>query len=302
MVARIVLIVLFPVAWPIYFVLWCKRNPEEVRHAVGSARDLIRRHPKRAAWLGVVFGVIGLIGHLADGEFLAMGVGAVVASWCALLLVKWKRQETGAAKAEVVAPGLDDVVAPGLDDSGERFDVTTAEPIGSAGGKRVGVVGRERRRGVSARAGDEGEAYAEVGAQRPGGVASGNDSLFVYGTLQFPRVLRELIGRSPESAPITVAGWRVAALPGRIYPGLVPDTDGLAHGLLLRGLHADERAILDAFEDAEYELRVLDTEHGPVPTYVWTADVAAQDWHPADFAATHLDSFVTECEQWRAAS
>ncbi|MGN2637065.1 gamma-glutamylcyclotransferase family protein [Nocardia takedensis] len=237
MVARIVVILLFPVAWPIYFVLWCKRHPEEVRHAVHAVRDLLRRHPRTAAWVGVVFGGIGVIGHLVDGELPAMAVGAAVAGWCAWLLVKWRRQESAAR-----APAIPDAERP-------------------------------------------------VGPQ---------DTLFVYGTLRFPEVLRELIGRSPHTETADLAGWRVAALPGRIYPGLVPAPDAHAPGLLLTGLDPREWAVLDDFEDEEYELRRLDTPDGAVLAYVWTGPVLDQDWEHADFATAHLAAFVTECGQWRA--
>ncbi|WP_204249107.1 gamma-glutamylcyclotransferase family protein [Nocardia arizonensis] len=258
MVSRIVLLLLFPVAWPIYFVIWCIRHPDEIPHALRSVRDLVRRHPKRAAWLGVVFGVIGLIGHVADGEFLAMGLGAAVAGWCAWLLFKWRRQE---ARAAAAAP---------------------AKPESEIG--RWSQV-------------DEETAAPDMTDQ-----AIRTDALFAYGTLQFPDVLREVIGRTPDSEPFAIHGWRVAALPGRVYPGLVPDPDAQAHGLLLTGLDPREWAILDAFEDAEYDLRRIDACDGSVLAYVWTAEVADRNWLPGDFAATHLAGFVAECGQWRAAS
>ncbi|MET7769862.1 gamma-glutamylcyclotransferase family protein [Nocardia sp. NPDC005366] len=245
MFARIILILLFPIAWPIYFVIWCCEHPEEVRHSITSVRDLIRRHPKRTAWLGVVFGGIGVIGHVLDGEFLAMAVGAAVVGWCGWLLIKWNRQEAGAAAAR----------------AGEAVEVSRpARPTGS------------------------------------------DDALFVYGTLQFPEVLNELIGRSPESVPAEIPGWRVAALPGRVYPGLVPDPAGVARGVILSGLDAREWEVLDAFEDDEYELRRIRCASGPALAYVWTAEVAAKDWVATEFAATHLAAFITRCWQWRTAS
>ncbi len=36
--------------------------------------------------------------------------------------------------------------------------------------------------------------------------------LFVYGTLQFPDVLRVLLGRTPDNCSAALAGWRAAAL------------------------------------------------------------------------------------------
>jgi len=126
------------------------------------------------------------------------------------------------------------------------------------------------------------------------------DRLFVYGTLQFPEVLVELIGRCPELVAAELAGWRTAALPRRVYPGLVPAADGVARGVVLSGLDADEWAVLDAFEDDEYELRRvrLDTAASAC-TYVWTSIVAQDDWYPERFAAEHLGWFAVRCAQWR---
>ncbi|MEV5832117.1 gamma-glutamylcyclotransferase family protein [Nocardia sp. NPDC052112] len=136
--------------------------------------------------------------------------------------------------------------------------------------------------------------------QRLGRSMANGGRLFVYGTLQFPEVLVELIGRCPESAAAELTGWRVAALPERVYPGLVPAAGGVARGVVLSGLDAGEWAVLDAFEDDEYELRRVRPGAAPsVWTYVWTSVVAPDDWHAERFAAEHLGAFVTRCAEWR---
>lgn len=123
--------------------------------------------------------------------------------------------------------------------------------------------------------------------------------MFVYGTLQFPEVLVELIGRCPELVAAELTGWRVAALPGQVYPGLVPAAGGVARGVVLTGLDAGELAVLDAFEDDEYELREVALGSDSVMTYVWTSVVAQDDWHADRFAAEHLGAFVLRCAEWR---
>ncbi|MEU8898084.1 gamma-glutamylcyclotransferase family protein [Nocardia sp. NPDC048505] len=128
------------------------------------------------------------------------------------------------------------------------------------------------------------------------------DVLFVYGTLQFPEVLTALLGRCPDRTPARLPGWRVAALPGRVYPGLVPDPGGLAEGLLLSGLDRAEWDVLDGFEDDEYDLRTVDLAGHPAWTYVWTAAAEPALWYSADFAATHLAAFLPHCESWRRSS
>ncbi|WP_069160094.1 gamma-glutamylcyclotransferase family protein [Nocardia altamirensis] len=126
-------------------------------------------------------------------------------------------------------------------------------------------------------------------------------SLFAYGTLQFPEVLEVLLDRVPDLSPTTAPGWRVAALPDRVYPGLVPGTDSVAHGVLLSGLTAGEWAILDAFEDDEYDLRPIALADKPLQaySYIWTAPAAQHNWRPQHFATDHLHHFVTRAAEWR---
>src|ERR1700722_17971188 len=81
-------------------------------------------------------------------------------------------------------------------------------------------------------------------------------ALFVYGTLTFPEVARVLLGRTPGSIAVSIAGWRVAALPGSVYPTLVT-AEAIAHGRLIADLTVHEWRIIDAFEDDNYDLRRL---------------------------------------------
>ncbi|MEV6334762.1 gamma-glutamylcyclotransferase family protein [Nocardia vinacea] len=136
--------------------------------------------------------------------------------------------------------------------------------------------------------------------RRVGRSIANGDRLFVYGTLQFPEVLIELIGRCPELLAAELIGWRAAALPGRVYPGLVPAASGIARGAVLSGLDAGEWAVLDAFEDDEYQLRRVQPD--PVAsawTYVWTSEVERDNWYAERFAAEHLGAFVARCAKWR---
>ncbi|MEV6135319.1 gamma-glutamylcyclotransferase family protein [Nocardia sp. NPDC051990] len=148
---------------------------------------------------------------------------------------------------------------------------------------------------------DESGAMVSTEPGRRGGrsIVDG-DRLFVYGTLQFPEVLVELIGRCPDSVAAELTGWRVAVLPGRVYPGLVPAAGGVARGVVLSGLDAGEWAVLDAFEDDEYELRRVRPGAAPSAwTYVWTSVVTQDDWYAGRFVAEHLGAFVAHCVEWR---
>lgn len=120
------------------------------------------------------------------------------------------------------------------------------------------------------------------------------EPLFAYGTLRFPQVLQALLGRVPDHSTGTVAGWRTAALDGRVYPALVPAADATAHGLLLSGVTPEERERLDDFEGQAYELRPVPMTDGRYAwAYVWRdGEVLEEDWDAADFADQHLTAYA----------
>ncbi|MGQ4614926.1 gamma-glutamylcyclotransferase [Nocardia sp. R7R-8] len=142
---------------------------------------------------------------------------------------------------------------------------------------------------------------AAQGGGRLGRLFGSDHALFVYGTLQFPEVLTALLGRVPALQPAELPGWRAAALPRRLYPGLVAAAHGRARGCVLTDLTATEWTILDAFEDDEYDLRqvCLDGRIVPVWTYVWTVAADPGDWQRDRFAAEHLASFAARSARWR---
>jgi gamma-glutamylcyclotransferase (GGCT)/AIG2-like uncharacterized protein YtfP len=134
--------------------------------------------------------------------------------------------------------------------------------------------------------------------------AVGDLSLFVYGTLRFPEILEVLLGRVPELSPVSVRGWRVRALPGAVYPGMVADPAGVAEGVLVSGLTEAERRVLDGYEDAAYEPTIIPLDEGAgarrARAYVWTGPTEPYDWDPDRFAAQHLAVFAEGCRAWRA--
>jgi gamma-glutamylcyclotransferase (GGCT)/AIG2-like uncharacterized protein YtfP len=132
-------------------------------------------------------------------------------------------------------------------------------------------------------------------------VDPGRDSLFTYGTLLFPEVLTALIGRVPDRPEASCPGWRAAALPERVYPGLVAAERQTARGRLLVGLSGDEWHLLDAFEDPRYQLRpVAVTDAATVWAYVWTDldDLTPRTWDRQHFARSHLPAYAARCANW----
>jgi hypothetical protein len=128
-------------------------------------------------------------------------------------------------------------------------------------------------------------------------------ALFAYGTLRFPDVLMALLGRVPDHTPGIAAGWRVAALDGRIYPVLVAGP-GAADGVLITGLTDEEWRVIDAYEGDFYTLGRLTLVDGRAGWAYLTQDrtaVLSTDWSPDDFGTRHLRAFAGECAAWRRA-
>ena len=59
--------------------------------------------------------------------------------------------------------------------------------------------------------------------------------VFVYGTLQFPEVLRALIARVPESQPATLAGYKRYRVQNQVFPAIIPgDAEDRVCGRIMR--------------------------------------------------------------------
>ncbi|WP_199546902.1 gamma-glutamylcyclotransferase family protein [Streptomyces sp. N35] len=122
-------------------------------------------------------------------------------------------------------------------------------------------------------------------------------TLFVYGTLLFDPVLEALLGRIPQRLPAAAPGWRVAAMEGRVYPGLVAAPGTEAPGVLLTDLGRREWAIIARYEEEGFALREITLSSGRrALTHVWLGTrVREENWDPQVFECYHLPGFVAWC-------
>jgi hypothetical protein len=133
-------------------------------------------------------------------------------------------------------------------------------------------------------------------------------SLFAYGTLVFPEVLRAVAGRTMAGEPATLAGFSRRGVIGEIFPAIVEarEQDRVA-GVLYAGLVPGEWLRLDRFDGDLYERRLVTEAGRQAFTYVlappWRHRLAAEPWDPASFARDHLAAFLarlTRAEDPRA--
>lgn len=117
--------------------------------------------------------------------------------------------------------------------------------------------------------------------------------LFVYGTLRAPELVATVLGHPASGIDAVARGHGVVLYPGRSYPALIRTPGRDAPGLLLSGLTAEDIALLDLFEGAEYARRPLKVrvEDRPVSAEAYWPKAAigrnAPAWRYQDWRARH---------------
>jgi gamma-glutamylcyclotransferase (GGCT)/AIG2-like uncharacterized protein YtfP len=83
------------------------------------------------------------------------------------------------------------------------------------------------------------------------------DRLFVYGTLQYPELLEQLLGRVPPHRPARLEGYARYTVRGAEYPGILLQEGAHTDGWILSGIQTSEWDRLDQYEDDLYERRLV---------------------------------------------
>ena len=127
-------------------------------------------------------------------------------------------------------------------------------------------------------------------------------SIFVYGTLMSPQVLRILLGRVPPcQSPAFVTGYQRHPVKEQVFPGMIPSpSDSKTQGVLVRSLSPREVCVLDYFEGHEYVRRPVTVECAgdihEVETYVWTNPISElaldKEWDYPQFCDTQLEWYL----------
>jgi gamma-glutamylcyclotransferase (GGCT)/AIG2-like uncharacterized protein YtfP len=125
-------------------------------------------------------------------------------------------------------------------------------------------------------------------------------SLFAYGTLQIPEVMRAVAGADFPAQPAWLEGYARYALAGLAYPGLRAERGARTSGVLYSAIGAEALRRLDAFEDGFYRretLRVaLAAGITAAEVYVVPPEhyglLVRQPWDLEEFRKTALPQFM----------
>ena len=124
----------------------------------------------------------------------------------------------------------------------------------------------------------------------------------MYGSLQFPKIVKLLIGRAPTTTDVLLHDHRVAALKDRKFPGLISEANCTAQGKII-DITDEEFSVISDFENESYTKHFYESRTVSVVvankqieaiTFVWTDPntVLDTDWNKEDFQKTHLNSYI----------
>lgn len=132
------------------------------------------------------------------------------------------------------------------------------------------------------------------------------ENVFVYGTLMFPDVFKEIVGYYPDYINACVNGYERRSVIGQSvrcsYPALVVGGDTL-QGKLIKGVSSSAMVLLDQYEGSEYTRIKFDVIVGQTiikaSTYIWnfTSENTLGDiWDVENFYQNDLSNYLKKLD------
>lgn len=134
-------------------------------------------------------------------------------------------------------------------------------------------------------------------------------SLFAYGTLEIPQVMKAVTGRTFPTQAALLPDYARYLLQGQPYPGIFRSRRSQVGGILHEGVDADSLALLDLFEGEFYRrenVRVLTSSREPAEAVSFVVPpehhplITRVPWDREAFVARHLDGFLAYCLEFHS--
>ncbi len=123
--------------------------------------------------------------------------------------------------------------------------------------------------------------------------------LFVYGTLQFPEILKRLTGKTFSSKPAILSDYQRCSVTDCDYPALIPKKGAKTEGFILEDMDDVCFKAIDLFEGDEYEKKdvtvIVDDDKVEATVYVWNAEkdkLLDLDWDATLFEKKFLNKYL----------
>ncbi len=133
------------------------------------------------------------------------------------------------------------------------------------------------------------------------------ERLFTYGTLQFPAMMRAVLGRTLAMRPAELPGFARYQVRRRVFPGVVPAPQSAVPGYLIERVDPITLAWIDDYEGPPFRrhrvaVRLPDdgTEIEAI-TYIlrprYHCLLLDRDWDPEHFRRQWHDAYVREYQR-----
>ena len=124
-------------------------------------------------------------------------------------------------------------------------------------------------------------------------------NLFVYGTLLFPEITEKLTGKSFETLPAILKGYKMYCVKDCDYPAIINEEGAETKGKILLNIDDFDLKILSVYEGDEYEWRKIkvlcNDKLEDAITFVWSNGVdrlESRGWDFADFQKERLEYYL----------
>lgn len=117
--------------------------------------------------------------------------------------------------------------------------------------------------------------------------------LFVYGTLMFPEVVKELTGNEFITKKAAIAGYVRYGING--IPGIIKKKKSKVTGKLLLDVDNESLNKITFFEGKEYDLnQVITLQNKVVKTFIWNSQIETKiEWIPEEFER-NIETYIHE--------
>lgn len=124
--------------------------------------------------------------------------------------------------------------------------------------------------------------------------------LFVYGTLEIPRVFEAVVSQRLPSRPAILRGYARFLLQHKVYPALFAQQGGVTTGRVYLGVRRAHLGRLDSYEDRFYIRKRVRVEMGRYRVWAWVYVlsprylhlISERAWDKAKFEQDHLRRFL----------
>lgn len=129
-------------------------------------------------------------------------------------------------------------------------------------------------------------------------------SVFTYGTLQIPEVMKLVTGIDLPSVKARLNGYQRFKIKNRTYPGIIKNQKQFIEGILYKQLSNHALVLLDQFEDTLYERCLVDLENEAEQAFVYVIKdeyknrLDDQAWSLEEFENKYLSKYLRDIKSW----